>query len=87
MYLCYAEYKAAFSPLTVSDYYAPGSGEKCRVSVQCSGKVTLLREGACAGQGRAWLLVEVAEAVPNRTSCTYLMYRLLNSTADHAMCG
>lgn len=59
-----AEYRAAFPPSTISDYYAPGSGEKCKVSVQCSEKETLLREGACVGQGRAWLLVEVAEAMP-----------------------
>ena len=64
----YAEYRAAFPPLTVSDYYAPGFGEECKVSVQCSEKVTWLREGACVGQGCAWLLVEVAEVIPNPTS-------------------
>ena len=68
-HVCYAEYRVAFPPLTVSDYYAPGSGEQYRkVSVQCSDEVTLLREGACAGQGRAWLLVEVAEVTPIPTS-------------------
>ena len=54
--------------LTVSDYYAPDAGEKCYMSVRFSEKATLLREGACVGQGCPWLLVEVAEVIPNRTS-------------------
>ena len=54
--------------LTVSDDYAPDLGEKCTVSIRCSEKTTLLREGACVGQGCAWLLVEVAEVIPNLTS-------------------
>ena len=57
-----------FLILTVSDDYAPDLGEKYKVSVRCSEKTNLLREGACVGQGCAWLLVEVAELIPNLTS-------------------
>ena len=58
-----------FLILTVSDYYSPNFGKKCKVPVQCSSeKETLLREGAYVGQGCAWLLVEVAEVIPKSTS-------------------
>ena len=57
-----------FVILTLSDDYAPDLGEKCKVSVRCSEKTTLLREGACVGQGCAWLLLEIAEVISNLTS-------------------
>ena len=37
-----------FLILTISDYYPPGFGEKYKMSVRCSEKATLLREGVWA---------------------------------------